>query len=286
MRTFPLPGTVASASRDVPAEQRSVRDAATVMLVRDGARGVEVFVFRRVRGMAFAAGMVVFPGGVVDPADRDPRLVWAGGPPGEVDPAVAVAAVRETFEECGVLLARVGGAGSSGAGSSGAKRPDPEGLARRRADLLAGRTTLADVLLEGDLVLDATVLHPWAHWLTPAFEPRRYDTRFFVARVPDGQEPHDLGGEGENARWVAAADALAQHAAGTLGLMPPTQVCLEELAAAGSTDALFATVRTMRRVTPWLAEVDGPDGTPRSVLRVDLDGTGGAEPGPPDGGAR
>ena len=258
-REFSLPPSV-RLSLDASADQVPVRDAATVLLVRDAAgrdrsdpsartAGVEVFVFRRVRGMAFAAGMLAFPGGASDPQDTAPELAWAGAASGPV-----ATAVRETFEECGVLIARPG--------------PGAAQLPALREALLGGRATLADVLRQAGAVLDAGLLHPWARWVTPPGETRRFDTRFYLARVPAGQEPLDLGGEGEAAGWQRARDALARQAAGELPILPPTQVALEEVAAAASVDALFATVRGVPAVRPQVVEVDGPDGGTVRVLRI------------------
>jgi 8-oxo-dGTP pyrophosphatase MutT (NUDIX family) len=252
-----------------------VRDAATVMLVRDRPGvsgfppGVEVFAFRRVPRMAFAPGMLVFPGGSVDPGDANPRTPWAGqAPPTRDAPAVA-AAVRETFEECGVLLA----------GDGAGRPPDAVELAapvweERRRALVTGRTTLPEVLLAAGLAVRADDLHPWARWVTPPFENRRFDTRFYVAALPTEQEARDLGGEGEQAAWLDPRAAVAAHAAGNLPMLPPTLVCLEELAAAGDVACLLATVREPRPVSPWVAR--GRDGG--LVLRIDLDGRGGGEP--------
>jgi 8-oxo-dGTP pyrophosphatase MutT (NUDIX family) len=269
IREFPLPG---SASDRLAPDGRPrqpappVRDAATVLLVRDGAAGIEVFTFRRVPRMAFAPGMLVFPGGSVDPADaRTPFLQE------RVDDAAAVAAgVRETFEECGVLLA-VDAAGAA---------PDAGTLAspaweERRLRLTAGELALADVLGDTGLAVRATDLHPWARWVTPLFERRRFDTRFYVAALPPEQEARDLGGEGERAAWLSPAAAVAAHAAGGLPMLPPTLVCLEELAAAPDVTTLLATPRTPRPVSPWIVR----DAAGDLVLRIDLDGRGGGEPG-------
>jgi len=129
------------------------------------------------------------------------------------------------------------------------------------------------VLAQAGLVAVASALHPWARWVTPEFERRRFDTSFYLARLPDGQEARDLGGEGELAAWLHPADALDRRAAGELPMLPPTQVCLEELAAARDVDELLAAERTVRPVSPWVERgAGGP------VLRIDLDGRGGGAP--------
>lgn len=260
------------------------RPAATVMLLKDSAAsgGVDVFVFRRVASMDFAAGMHVFPGGRVDERDDDTRLPWSGPVPEtfadqlSADPGLArvlvVAAVRETFEECGILLAaRPDGRPVDGLGGG----PWSDAWTERHRRLVAGEAPLAEILLEAGLVLRADWLHPWAHWITPVSERRRYDTRFFVAAVPAGQEARDLGGEGELAEWLNAADGVRRSVAGQARLMPPTLVCMEELAAAPSVAAVLGTERRVRPVTPWVAAP--PD---EGLLLVDLDGLGGGQARP------
>ena len=280
IRDFAVAGRLPAGRGDGP--EVPVRDAATVMLVRDAPAGVEVFAFRRVPRMAFAAGMLVFPGGGVDPRDLDPSIPWTGTPAAELAPrlgaapdtarALVVAAVRETFEECGVLPA------TRPAGPDATWPGEPE-----RAALAAGGMSAADLLRGCGLVLDADLLLPWARWITPRFESRRFDTRFFLAAMPPGARPRDLhaeglGGEGERAGWLPAADAVRRHGRGELPMLPPTLVCLEELAAAPDVATLLATPRRLRPVSPWLHP--DPAGGPDPVLRVDLDGAGGGEPGP------
>jgi 8-oxo-dGTP pyrophosphatase MutT (NUDIX family) len=165
IRDFAVPPGVSAGGRDGVVEVPT-RDAATVMLVRDAAAGIEVFVFRRVATMAFAAGMHVFPGGRLDPGDDDPRVPWAGPSPKDLAVALGatpdgaralvVAAVRETFEECGVLLAGPD-SGHLVADVTGA------GWERDREALAAGETSLADVLGRRGLGVRADLLRPWAY---------------------------------------------------------------------------------------------------------------------------
>jgi 8-oxo-dGTP pyrophosphatase MutT (NUDIX family) len=271
LRDFPIPGTpVEQGEPAVP------RNAATVILVRDGTSGVEVFLLRRLAAMAFAAGMHVFPGGGVDERDDEPGLGWVGPQPAELAPllsadaalsrAIVVAAARETFEECGVLL---GGRD----GSDVVTDLDDESWEQDRLALVAGRIGLAGVLGRRGLRLRADLLLPWAHWITPVYEPRRYDTRFFLAALPAGQCPRQVAGEADRSGWLPAAAAIEQYRAGQVALLPPTLVCLEEIAAAGSLAELLGTRRRPRPVMPWLV----PDG---GGVRVDLDGAGGGEPAP------
>ncbi len=227
-----------------PADAVPARPASTVLIVRDGAEGVEVFMMRRQLTMAFAAGALVFPGGGVDPQDADSSLPWHGPSPAELGRAMGLpaararehvcAAVRETFEECGVLLATP---------RDRSARPGTTtepGLAADRGRLLTREITLAQLLTSRGLVLRADLLRPWAHWVTPADYPRRYDTRFFLARLPHGQEAMHLGGESAESRWWSPAEALARGRRGEVLLLDPTRSCLEDLAAAPSVDALLA----------------------------------------------
>ena len=180
----------ARAAQDPSFVPSPARDAATVALVRDAANGLEVYLLRRVRGMAFAGGMHVFPGGSVDPADATADLGWAGPPAGEWAQAFATtaplarslvcAAVRETFEESGVLLAGA---------SDDDLLPDvsSDDWEAERVALEAREHSLSELLARRGLVLRSDLLRPLAHWITPEVEPKRFDTRFFLARLPEGQ---------------------------------------------------------------------------------------------------
>ena len=239
-----------------------VRDAATVALLRDGDRGPEAYLLRRVRGMAFAAGMTVFPGGGVDPRDADTAVGWVGPPaaawgaPFDADEplarALVCAAVRETFEESGVLLA-----GPSAGEVCATDGPEWEA---DRAALERREESLAGLLARRGLVLRADLLRPWAHWITPPGEgSRRYDTRFFVAALPAGQATRDVTTEADVVEWVRPADALDQWRAGERPMMPPTLVTLEELAGHDSVASVLAdgANRSITRVLPVIGTTDG-----------------------------
>jgi 8-oxo-dGTP pyrophosphatase MutT (NUDIX family) len=244
------------------------RDASTVVLLRDGSTGLEVYLLRRVGTMAFAAGMHVFPGGSVDPRDDEPADAWAGPSPAEWAAALGCdepmarslvrAAVRETFEESGVLLAGPD-AGSVVADTTG------HDMEADRLALLDRSVSMAEVLDRRGLVLRSDLLRAWAHWITPEFEPKRFDTRFFVAAVPPGQRPRDVSGEADRTVWLRVADAVAAHEAGQLAMLPPTIQCLRELSAYDDVAAVLAAPRTVRPVMPRLVVVDGRPG-----LEVDL----------------
>jgi 8-oxo-dGTP pyrophosphatase MutT (NUDIX family) len=242
-----------SAAADPPPR---VRDASTVVLLRDavdrprgGASGggIEAYLLRRTATMAFAGGMFVFPGGRVDPADSRPDVPWVGPPFAEVmhaldaEPGLAralvCAAVRETFEECGVLLA-------SPTGTDGAlAEPDDQGWLADRLAMERRELGLAEMLVRRELALRVDLLAPWARWITPEVEPRRYDTRFFVAALPPGQQPGAVSGEADRMVWMSPAEALERHAAGTMRMLPPTAYTLAELAAFDDVAGVLAAAR-------------------------------------------
>ena len=258
------------AGRTVPAVPR---DAATVVILRTAADGgVETLMLRRTAAMKFAPGAYVFPGGSVDPADYDAGVGWHGPSPAEfgerlgasaeVARALVCAAVRETFEESGVLLA--GGPGSSLAVPAGPSWDED------RAALAAGRLTLAELLIRRGLVLRADLLVPWARWVTPEGEPRRFDARFFAAALPDGQQAVGHEAEAEHVAWLRPAGAIDAARAGEISLLPPTAATLSHLASAvaagASVDDILATRRAIEPVCPRLVLEDGqawlviPDG--------------------------
>lgn len=235
-----------------------LRDAATVLLVRDGVAGLEVYLLRRVRGMPFAGGMTAYPGGSVDPRDSEVAVDWVGPAPAEwaaafgtgesLARALVCAAVRETFEEAGVLLA-------GPAGGPAVSDVDTDEWESVRRALLAREVSLAEVLSGRGLAVRADLLRPWAHWITPEIEPRRYDTRFFVAAVPAGQHARDVSGEADEASWLSPADALAQHGAGTRTMLPPTLLTLNDLVPHSTVDAALAGAPP-RPISPVLPTVE------------------------------
>lgn len=194
--------------------------AATVILLRDEPAGVATYLMRRTSTMAFAAGMHVFPGGRLDDADLDPGVPVLGDP--GPDRALVVCAVRETFEETGILLA---------VDASGATPvPDATWEADRRR-VLDSADALGAVLRDRGLVIDPALIPMWAHWVTPEAEERRYDVRFFIAAVPPGQEAHDVSGEADRVVWMRPRDALEAYLGGRLAALPPTVASLGQIAA-------------------------------------------------------
>lgn len=222
--------------------------------------GVDVFMLRRTATMAFAPRMMVFPGGGVDPRDADPDLPWGGPSPGEwsrtlvADEAVArelvVAAVREVFEECGVLLAGTDADSVVGDVSG-------PGWQAERATLLSHETSLAQMLIRRGLVLRSDLLRARARWITPEFEPKRYDTRFFAAQLPVGQIADDQTSEADHADWADPARLLQDYARGSALMLPPTVVCVEQVAAARSVAELLVTDSPMAPITPVATRADG-----------------------------
>ena len=200
--------------------------AATVILLRDSAVGVEVFLVQRQHRIQFMGGATVFPGGKLDPGDGAPEVrarvtgrmaEQAAQALGEDDPDLAlalhVAALRETLEESGVLLGHATG--------------DADAL---RARLHEKGAVLGPLLAEFGVTLDAGALVPLSRWVTPAVEKRRFDARFFLAAVPAGtQAAHDTH-ESIAGAWLTPHDALARHARAEIDLPPPTLRTLELLA--------------------------------------------------------
>lgn len=244
------------------------RNASTVVLLRQGAGGPEAYLLRRVRGMAFAGGFHVFPGGSVDPDDEDAEIGWAGPPASQwgrwfgaserLARALVCAAVRETFEECGVLLAG----------------PSPDSLLEdvssdeweaERVALEGREQSLSQLLARRGLVLRTDLLRPFAHWITPEVEPKRFDTRFFLAEMPKGQVCRDVGSEADERLWVRPEDALAQE----LTMLPPTQDSLQRLAAYPSVGEALADTQEVRLVAPKLIVL--PDDSVKFVVPGDVD---------------
>ena len=210
------------------------RNASTVVLTRQGsgeAGSLEVYLLRRHVDMAFAAGMCVFPGGGVDPRDFDHPVDWVGPSPAEwaellgteqsLARALVCAAVRETFEESGVLFA-----GATGdtlvADTAGADWEED----RRRLE--ARELSFTDFLQQRGLVIRTDLLRVWGSWVTPVFEPRRFRAWFFVAELPQGQRTRDVSTESEAVSWLPVREAVAAVDAGEMLMLPPTYcTCLE-----------------------------------------------------------
>ncbi len=237
------------------------RDAATVVLLRPaqggaaGPDGVEVYLLRRHLGMDFAGGMYVFPGGGVDERDQDSTIGWVGPPAREwaerlsctesLARALVCAAVRETFEESGVLLA------GESPDAVVADTTGDDWEADRRA-LEARDLAMTEFLDRRGLVLRTDLLGAWSGWLTPIFEPRRYRTWFFAAVLPAGQVTRDVSTESTEVLWLPVDDALAKAEAGELMMLPPTYLTCLEVGQHPTVDEVMAAAdgRTVTMFTP------------------------------------
>ena len=241
------------------------RRAGTVALLRPAAAGgVEVFMLTRVAGMKFAPNTSVFPGGGVDPSDSSPPVGYATSVPGLTAAecwAYLSCAVREVYEETGVLLASPAGAGVGG-DATVKPWPDPS----TRARLESREVTLSHVLAEHNLTITVDELAPLSRWVTPIFEARRYDTVIWAARLPADQSADGDTSEAHDARWWRPADALAATDAGQLTLLPPTRWTLERFAACSSVEeALASATADFTPIMPVLTQTDAD-----LVLRVQL----------------
>lgn len=209
---------------------------------------------RRRTSMAFAGGMHAFPGGRVDPRDvSDDSIAWLGPDPAawaarlRTDPGAArgfvCAAVRETFEEAGVLLAEPN------------VQPDGSEWDADRSALVDRRLALSELFERRALAVRSDLLAPWAHWITPRFEQRRYDTWFFAAALPDGQQARNVSGEADYAAWVRPSDAIAAGDRDEVAMLPPTRAVLDQVASYESVSAVLeaAHARTIETVMPgWV----------------------------------
>ena len=228
--------------------------AATIMMLRDGDDGLEVFMVVRHHQIDFASGALVFPGGKADPADFDAALEdYLDGAADDADmKAIQVASIREAFEECGVLLAREPGAGRLISGERLAT------LEPYRDRLHKGDLTILEFLQKEDLRLACDTLNHFAHWVTPPMMPKRFDTHFFLASAPaDHLAVHD-GHESVDSVWISPAEALADAAAGKRTVIFPTLRNIEKLGNHQSVaDAIAATEGiTPVKVLPWTEKRD------------------------------
>lgn len=229
---------------NAPLSGTEPRDASTVIVVRESAEeSFEILLIKRAQKSAFMGGAHVFPGGRIDPADADPTwhqhldggeglaLRLAEPDLGDKATSLYVGAARETLEEANVLLATC-----------------TSETARRVAREIASGTAFLAALAAEQLKLTCSAIWPWARWVTPSIEPKRFDTRFFVVRMPQGQEALHDGHEATMSDWLSPRQALGRHHDGTIVLAPPTLRTLEELSVYASSDALFEAAKT--RVPP------------------------------------
>ncbi|MGA0840603.1 MAG: NUDIX hydrolase [Pseudomonadales bacterium] len=223
--------------------------SATILMLRDGSEGLEVFMVVRHHQIDFASGALVFPGGKADAQDFDPALApYIDGAADDDDMrAMQVSAIREAFEECGILLARSEGSSTLIDGSRLAA------LERYRTTLHSGEVTLIDFVRNEKLRLACDQLIHFAHWVTPEMMPKRFDTHFFLAAAPaDHLAVHD-GHESVDSVWIKPGDAVAEAAAGTRTIIFPTLRNVEKLGTFASVSAAIEATRDARivRVLPW-----------------------------------
>ncbi len=250
-----LPPSFVRRAREFRGNPAPARDAATVVLLRPAGDSLELYVLKRATTLVFG-GLSAFPGGGVDPSDRPEtiRTDWADrlGVDEQRARAVVGAAARELFEEAGVLLAgpvshpeRVVGDVATAAWETD------------RAAVQARELTMTELLTRHGLRLRDDLLFPWSRWVTPEFEPRRFDTWFFVALLPAGQTARDVSGESDGTNWVrpAAADGLA--------MLPPTRATVDSL-------------RAYREGAEVVAASSRRDAATPVMPRVELTGDGGA----------
>ncbi len=263
-------------------ESVPLRDAATVMLLRDSADGLEVCMLQRNLNSDFVGGAYVFPGGAVDPEDGDDDVaaVCLGRDDRSASKLVGVergglafwvAAVRESFEEAGVLLA----ADDSGAVVS---FEDPVVAARfgaHRQDVDTGRRRLSQVCVDEQLRLTVGDMHYFSRWVTPLGAPRRYDTRFFVAAAPDAQEPLHDDHEVIGSCWLTPRAALADHEAGRMTMIFPTVRTMVALSRFDAARDVLDHARAQEQVDAVLPMIREEGGGLRLYLPGDPEGTGG-----------
>ncbi|GAA0544185.1 hypothetical protein GCM10010172_27190 [Paractinoplanes ferrugineus] len=250
--TFPIPAAMIRRALEFNGEPATPRLAATVVLLRPVGDDFELYVLKRARTMVFG-GLYAFPGGGVDPTDRPETIRgdWAErlGVPGEQARAIVGAAARELFEEAGVLLA--------GPVTEPDRTVTDVSAGDWEADrvAIAGRAlTLTEVLDRRGLRLRDDLLFPWGRWITPEFEPKRFDTWFFVALLPEGQTARDVSGESEAAAWVLP------KAAEELPMLPPTRSTVDSFSPYRKIAEIIAAASRRDAATPVV---------PRVVVRED-----------------
>jgi 8-oxo-dGTP pyrophosphatase MutT (NUDIX family) len=243
------------------------RPAATVAILRDSPDGPEVLLTHRPPTMAFGPGLHVFPGGALDPADEDARLLERlrrpldGDPSGVHGAPFVVAAIREAWEEAGILL-----------GSPAGARAPVDSSWQFPTAAEAAEVPFLDLVIEHDIELRGDWLVPLSRWVTPPVVPRRYDARFFVAWLPDGAQLAFDEREVVGHEWLRPADALAAMGAGRIALWMPTSATLQLLLAVGAVDDLRALAPVGPAVPCRAAELSGSDGR---VIEIRTGGAAG-----------
>jgi 8-oxo-dGTP pyrophosphatase MutT (NUDIX family) len=238
------------------------RPAATVLLLRDGAAGIEVLMVTRNVAADFASGALVFPGGRVDESDDDPAIVAAcRAVPGSDRRAMAfrIAALRETFEEAHLLLARPKG------GERLLTAGEVDRIQSRLEQRLGRAADFPEIVGAGEIELATDLLVPFAHWITPVGPPKRFDTHFFLAPAPAEQVAAHDGREAVETVWIEPNHTIAESEARRVTLVFATRMNLAKLGRNASAAAALAAARSDTIVTVCPELVEGPDGR---LLRI------------------
>jgi 8-oxo-dGTP pyrophosphatase MutT (NUDIX family) len=242
-------------------DAKPILDAATIVIMRDRPTGPEVFMVVRHHQIDFAAGALVFPGGKVDAADGEADLrQYCAGADGLDDRTLAfqIGAIREAFEESGVLFAREQGAAALISGER------LRALEPWRDRLNAGGATMRDLAATEGLEFALDCLAHYAHWITPDLMPKRFDTQFYLARAPEDHLAVHDGGENVDSIWINPAQALEDVAADRRTMVFPTRMNVQKLAQYETVDAAIAACGNVVTIEPFLLQ--DPDGT--TYLRI------------------
>jgi len=249
---------------NIPNPPVTPRPAATILLVRDGPAGIEVFMATRHQDSSFMPGLLVFPGGRIDEGDSDPRLLAGLADEDRALDHLAsrLGGIREVFEEAGFLFAR----DKAGASIIGADRL--ESLAAWRSRIHRREATLAEMTEAEGLALVPRRLVPFAHWVTPRIRSKRFDTRFYLAEAPHGQEGIHDDRELVDSRWVRPLDAVAEADRGSIRLAFVTRSNLKLLARSATVAEALQAAAEWRIVTVSPELFDSPEGP---ALRIPAD---------------
>lgn len=249
-----------SDQKSIPDPSKALRVAATVLLLREGRAGMEIFMVQRHHEIEFSSGALVFPGGSLDPGDRE---IAAGSDCGglAIDAAaIRIGGIRETFEESGIMLARPRGSAGLIPAEQLAKL-DPQ-----RAELDEGKVSFANILRQHDLTPAMDLLVPFAHWITPLQMPKRFDTHFLLALAPADQIGKHDGKESVDSVWLSPKEALDSAASGRFTLPFPTIRNLIKLDKIGTAEAAMDFARATPVVTVLPEASRNENGTMR--LRI------------------
>ena len=211
------------------------RDASTVIVARDTDAGIEVYMLRRSSRSPAVPDAYVFPGGTIDNNDKSPQArMRIAGQWRPAEPAFTYAAIRETFEECGILFA--------------VKAIPLERLREARSLMLEGKRSFSETLIDLDTQLDARAVRYFSRWITPPVVQHRFDARFFVSRVPAGQIPEADAFETYDGRWIRPADMIAEAQRDAVQLIFPTFKHLERVGQFATVDELLAFADTKKTI--------------------------------------